>query len=183
MCVGVFKRHLLWTTEDSFASVIFVLWIEKITWNLLYLSLENLWIDPSYSIFVDQKYLFIRLIVQLIIISKAVLKILFITACLSGSSIALVKGRNSMGKEEKSDNPPRCYRAARCSKFLLRSRGLHFFSPRCLRASFAAPLRQAVSSKQNLHRVTTFGTTPSIISDQNDNKRKDDGNSSRPLAR
>ena len=35
-------------------------------------------------------------------------------------------------------------RAARCSNVLPHSRGSHFFSPRCLRTSFAAPLRQAV---------------------------------------
>ena len=40
--------------------------------------------------------------------------------------------------------PSRWDHADRCSNFLPNSRGTHFFSPRCLRASFAAPLRQAV---------------------------------------
>ena len=41
---------------------------------------------------------------------------------------------------------PRWDRAAWCSSFLPCSRGSHFFSPRWLRASFATPLWQAVTS-------------------------------------
>ena len=68
-----------------------------------------------------------------------------INSCLS---TALSRRKNSIEKEEKSEQkqPPRSNRAARWSNFLPRSRGPHFFLPRCLRASFAAPLRQAVPS-------------------------------------
>ena len=62
------------------------------------------------------------------------------------ASPALSRRKYCIEKEEKNEQkqPPRWDRTARCSNVLPRWRGPHFFSPRCFRASFAAPLWQAV---------------------------------------